>query len=55
MKENLAAIYETLKKLEMPMTPANAKHMAGIFIKLEQMYQELEKAEQNQQGEHGGD
>lgn len=48
MKENLAAIYETLKKLEMPMTPSNAKHMAGMFIKLEQMYAELEQAEQKE-------
>ena len=50
MKENLAAIYETLKKIEMPMTPNNAKHMAGIFIKLEQMYQELEKSEKEEDG-----
>ena len=51
MKEDLTAIYEALKRLEMPMTPNNAKHMAGIFIKLEQMYEVLDKQEQK----NGGD
>ena len=45
MKEDIMAIYETLKRLEMPMTPNNAKHMAGLFIKLEQIFDKLAKEE----------
>ena len=54
MKESIMAIYNTLKLLEMPMTPNNAKRMSGVFIKLEQIYQDLEKAEKETQ-ENGGD
>lgn len=37
MKEKLTAIYNTLKLLQMPPTPENAKHMAGIYITLEEV------------------
>lgn len=53
LKDTLAAIYGTLKKLEMPMTPNNAKNMAGLFLKLEEMYAQVadqEHAEQEQRG-----
>lgn len=49
MKEKLTAIYNTLKLLQMPPTPENAKHMAGIYITLE----ELIKTEQEEKT--GGD
>lgn len=54
MKEKLEAIYETLKKLEMPMTPNNAKTMAGLFITLEQMYAQITEQEHAEQTEQRG-
>lgn len=54
MKEDILAIYNTLGKLQMPMTPDNAKQMAAIFIKLEGLFShavELEKKEEK----NGGD
>jgi hypothetical protein len=54
MKESILAIYNTLGKLQMPPTPDNAKHMAGIYIKLEELFAkaaELEKQEEK----NGGD
>lgn len=49
MKENILAIYNTLGKIQMPMTPDNAKHMAAIYIKLEEMYAKAEKDEKEQE------
>lgn len=49
MKNELAAIYNTLKQLEMPPTPENVKHLAGIYIKLEELYKRAEEQE------NGGD
>ena len=37
MKNDLVAIYNTLKTLKMPPTPENTKHMAGIYVKLEEL------------------
>jgi hypothetical protein len=54
MKESILAVYNTLGKLQMPPTPDNAKHMAGIYIKLEELFAkaaELEKQEEK----NGGD
>ena len=48
MKESIQAVYNTLAKLEMPMTPNNAKCMSGIYICLEKMYQELENKEKDE-------
>ena len=50
MRESIQAIYNTLSKLQMLMTPENAKHMAGIYIKLEELYREAEQAEKDQTG-----
>lgn len=54
MKESILAIYNTLGQLQMPPTPDNTKHMAGIYIKLEELFAkaaELEKQEEK----NGGD
>ena len=37
MKNDLVAIYNTLKTLKMPPTPENTKHMAGVYVKLEEL------------------
>lgn len=49
MKDSILAIYNTLKQMEMPMTPDNAKRMAAIFIKLEEMYAKIEKEEKERE------
>ena len=49
MKESIYAIYNTLGKLQMPMTPENAKYMAAIFVKLEEMYAKIEKEEKERE------
>lgn len=54
MKESILAIYNTLGKLQMPPTPDNTKQLAGIYIKLEELFAkaaELEKQEEK----NGGD
>jgi hypothetical protein len=48
MKDKLMAIYNTLKLLQMPPTPENAKHMAGIYITLEEVIKMTQE-------ENGGD
>ena len=54
MKDKLLAIYNTLGKLEMPPTPTNSKHMAGIYVVLEQLFDEAARAELEQK-QYGGD
>lgn len=53
MKESIIAIYNTLGILQMPPTPDNTKHMAGIYIKLEELF--AKAAELEKQEENGGD
>lgn len=55
MKESILAIYNTLGKLQMPPTPDNAKHMAGIYIKLEELFAKTEEMEKAQEDKNGGD
>ena len=45
MKESVLAIYNTLGKLQMPPTPDNTKHMAAIYIKLEEIFAKVAEAE----------
>ena len=58
MKNDISAIYNTLGKLQMPPTPDNAKHLAAIYIKLEELFSkaaEMEKDLEEKQDETGGD
>lgn len=55
MKESILAIYNTLGKLQMPPTPDNAKHMAGIYIKLEELFAKAAEMEKEQEDKNGGD
>ena len=55
MKESILAIYNTLGKLQMPPTPDNAKHMAGIYIKLEELFCKAAEIEKAQEEKNGGD
>ena len=48
MKEKLLAIYNTLGTLEMPPTPNNTKHLAGIYALIEKMFDEAAQAEHEQ-------
>ena len=54
MKDDILAVYNALGKLQMPPTPDNAKHMAGIYIKLEGLFAKAAELEKNQE-ESGGD
>lgn len=54
MKESILAIYNTLGKLQMPMTPGNAKYMAAMYVKLEELYAEADEHEQKE-AEHAED
>lgn len=51
MKESILAIYNTLGKLQMPPTPDNTKHMAGIYIKLEELFAKAAEAEKEKDNE----
>jgi hypothetical protein len=55
MKESIIAIYNTLGKLQMPPTPDNAKHLAGIYIKLEELFSKAAEIEKAQEEKNGGD
>lgn len=55
MKESILAIYNTLGKLQMPPTPGNAKHLAGIYIKLEELFDKAAEMEKAQEVKNGGD
>lgn len=55
MKESILAIYNTLGKLQMPPTPDNAKHLAGIYIKLEELFAKAAEMEKTQEENNGGD
>lgn len=56
MKDDILAIYNTLGKLQMPPTPDNAKHLAGIYIKLEELFARAAEIEQKEkQDDNGGD
>lgn len=54
MKNDILAIYNTMGKLQMPMTPDNAKHMAAVYIKLEELFAKAAEME-NQEGENAED
>lgn len=55
MKESILAVYNTLGKLQMPPTPDNAKHLAGIYIKLEELFAKATEMEKAQEDKNGGD
>lgn len=56
MKESILAIYNTLGRLQMPPTPDNAKHLAGIYIKLEELFAKAAEAEKEKENaEHQTD
>ena len=55
MKNDILAIYNTLGKLQMPPTPDNAKHLAGIYIKLEELFAKAAEMEKVQEDKNGGD
>lgn len=55
MKNEILAIYNTLKQVEMPMTPDNAKRMAGVYIKLEELFAKAAEMEKAQDEKNGGD
>lgn len=50
MKNDILAIYNTLGKLQMPPTPDNAKHLAGIYIKLEELFAKVADMEKDKTG-----
>ena len=55
MKDDILAIYNTLGKLQMPPTPDNTKHLAGIYIKLEELFAKAAEMEKAQEDKNGGD
>jgi len=48
MKNDLVAVYNTLKMLDLPPTPDNAKHLAGIYIALERVISKADQLEKEQ-------